>query len=154
VKQAVRICRRVESAFSALQPAMRSAVGPCWGFRFAHSGWAKRRNRLRIMGFSLCLNAAFSVFDTYPASRVELTLEVLAMPGPLCRRGELPFAGDGFFAYSRAVRAALTPVFPGPGRFWVADPCSFVFRSLMRFILVTGLFSVDAQSTKKVRTAR
>ena len=154
MKQALHICRRVESAFSTLQPAMRSAVEPYWGFRFTQSGWAKRRNRLRIMRFSLSLNASFSVFDAHFASRLELQLGILAMLGLLCRRGKLPFAGKGYVAYWTADGAALTPVFADPGRSWVADPCSFVFRALVGFILGAQLFSVDTHCTKKQRTAR
>lgn len=156
VKQALHISRCGELAFSALQPAMRSSAGPYRGFRVAPTGWAKRLNRLRIMGFSLSLNVAFSLFDARLASRVELTLGLRAMPGLLWRRGELLFAGNGLLAPRRAVRASLTPVVRDPGRFRGPDPCSFVFRAMIGFILVlvTGLFSVDTQRAKKVRTAR
>ena len=154
MKQALRICRRVESAFSALQPAMRSALGPYCGFRLAQTGWAKRRNSTRIIRFSTSLNPAFSVFDAHFASRLELTFGGLAMLGLLSRRGEFPFACNVFVQYWAADRAAITPVFPDPGGFSVADPYSFMFAALMVFILGAGLFSVDTHSTKKVRTAR
>jgi putative oxidoreductase len=154
VKQALGICRRVEPGFATLRPAMRLAVGPYWGFRFVQTGWAKRPNPSRIIGFSTRLEAAFSVFDAHFASRLELTLGVLVMLGLLSRRGELSFACNVFVQSWTADRAALTPVFPDPGRFSVTDPYSFLFAALMVFILAAGLFSLDTHSTKKVRTAR
>jgi putative oxidoreductase len=154
VKQALGICRRVEPAFATLRPAMRLAVGPYWGFRFVQTGWAKRRNPPRIIGFSTSLEAAFSVFDAHFASRLELTLGILVMLGLLSRRGEVSFACNGFVQSWTADRAAPAPAFPNPGRFSVADPYSFLFAALMGFILGAGLFSLDTHSTKKVRTAR
>ena len=154
MKQALGICRRVEPASATLRPAMRLAVGPYWDFRFVQTGWAKRRNPPGIIGFSTSLEAAFSVFDAHFASRLELTLGILVMLGLLSRRGEVSFACNGFVQSWTADRADPTPAFPHPGRFSRADPYCFLFAALRGFILGAGLFSLDAQSTKKVRTAR
>jgi hypothetical protein len=49
MEQALRNCRRAESAFSTFQSAMRSAVELYWGFSFAQTGWDKRRNSPRVI---------------------------------------------------------------------------------------------------------
>jgi hypothetical protein len=65
MKQALRICCHVESAFSTWQSAMRSAVEHDWGFPVAQTGWAKRRNPPKMTGFFASLKVASSVFDAH-----------------------------------------------------------------------------------------
>jgi putative oxidoreductase len=154
MKQALRICGHVESAFSTLQSAMRSAVELYWSFPFAQTGWAKRRNPPRMTRFFTSLNVASSVFDAHFVSGLELTVGILPLLGLLSRRGAFPSACNRFVACWTVDRAALTPVFPDPGRFSVADPNTFLSAALMVFILDAGLSSVDTHISKKVRTAR
>jgi putative oxidoreductase len=151
MKQALRIRRRVESTFSTLQPAMRLAAEFYWGFPFAQTGWAKRRNPPRMTRFFTSLNVASSVFDAHFVSGLKLTAGILSLFGLLFRRGAFPFACNRFVAVDRA---AFTPVFPDPGKFSLAVPYTFLSAALMAFISSAGLFSVDTHSSKKVRTAR
>jgi hypothetical protein len=51
-----------------------------------------------------------------------------------------------FVAYWTADREALTSIFSDPGKFYVADPYTFLFASVMILIFGAGLFSVDALS--------
>ena len=146
MKQALRICRHVESAFSTLQSAMRSAVELYWGFPFAQC------NPPRIRFFT-SLNVASSVFDAHFVSGLELTVGILSLLGLLSRRGTSPFACNRFVACWTVDRAALPPVFPDPGKFCVADPYTFLSAALMVFILGAGLFSVDTHISKEGRTA-
>ena len=133
MKQALRICRRVESAFSPLQSAIRSAMFYCC-FRFGQTGCVKRRNPPGMTRFFTSLTAAYPVFDAYFVSGLELTVEIPSILGMLSRRGTFPFACSRFFAYLTVDRAALEPVFPDPGRFYVADPNTFLSAALMSFI--------------------
>lgn len=151
MKQALRIRRRVESAFSTLQSAMRLAAEFYWGFPFAQTGWVKQRNLPRMTRFFTSLNVASSVFDAHFVSGLELTVGILSLFGLLFRRGAFSFACNRFVAVDRA---AFIPVFPDTGRFSVAEPYTFLSASLMAFILGAGLFSVDTHISKKVRTAR
>jgi hypothetical protein len=45
---------------------------------------------------------------------------------------------------------ALVSFFSDPGKFYVADPYTFLFASLMVLILGAGLFSVDALVAKRL----
>ena len=47
-------------------------------------------------------------------------------------------------AYWTADHDALVAFFSDPGKFYVADPYTFLFASLMVLIFGAGLFSVDA----------
>jgi putative oxidoreductase len=155
MKQALRNCRRVESAFSTFQSAMQSAVELYWGFPFAQTGWDKRRNPPRVTRFFTNLNVSSSVFDAHFVSGLELTAGILPLLALLSRRGAFPFACNRFVACWTVDRAALTPVLPDPpGKFSVADPYTFLSVALMVFVLGAGLFSVDTHISWKLRTAR
>jgi putative oxidoreductase len=150
VKQALRICRHVESAFTTLQSAMRSAVELYWGFPFAQTGWAKRRNPPRMTRFFTGLNVASSVFDAHFVSGLQLAVGILSLLGLLSRRGAFPFSCIRFVALA-VDRAALTPVFPDPGKFYAADPYTFQFASLRMLIFGAGLFEIDALIAKRLK---
>jgi putative oxidoreductase len=44
----------------------------------------------------------------------------------------------------------LISIFSDPGKFYVADPYTFLFASLMVLILGAGLFSVDALVARRL----
>jgi len=52
-------------------------------------------------------------------------------------------------AYWTADHEALVAIFSDPGKFYVADPYTFLFASLMVLIFGAGLFSVDALLMKR-----
>ena len=54
-------------------------------------------------------------------------------------------------AYWTADREALFAVFSDPGKFYVADPYTFLFASAMVLVFGAGLFSVDARLRKGCR---
>jgi putative oxidoreductase len=52
-------------------------------------------------------------------------------------------------AYVTADREALMSVFSDPGKFYAADPYTFLFASLIVLVLGAGLFSIDALIEKR-----
>jgi putative oxidoreductase len=56
----------------------------------------------------------------------------------------LLLAGNMLVAYWTPDREALFAVFSDPGKFYVADPYTFLFASLMILIFGAGFISVDA----------
>jgi putative oxidoreductase len=53
-------------------------------------------------------------------------------------------------AYWTADHEALVSIFSDPGKFYVADPYTFLFASLMVVILGAGLFSLDALVARRL----
>src|SRR5271165_4393791 len=51
--------------------------------------------------------------------------------------------GNMFMAYVTADREALLSVFSDPGKFYNADPFTFLMASLLVFVFGAGYFSVD-----------
>ena len=55
----------------------------------------------------------------------------------------LPLAFDMFVAYLTADRDSLVAIFSDPGKFYGADPFTFLFASLIILIFGGGLFALD-----------
>jgi len=62
----------------------------------------------------------------------------------------LLLAGNMLVAYWTADREALTSIFSDPGKFYVADPYTFLFAALMVLIFGAGLFSIDALLARRL----
>ena len=62
----------------------------------------------------------------------------------------LLLAGNMFVAYWTADREALTSIFSDPGKFYVADPYTFLFAALMVLTFGAGLFSIDALLARRL----
>jgi putative oxidoreductase len=56
-----------------------------------------------------------------------------------------------FVAYWTADREALSAVFSDPGKFYAADPYTFLFASLMVLIFGTGFFAIDTLAAKRLK---
>jgi putative oxidoreductase len=56
----------------------------------------------------------------------------------------LVLTGNMLVEYLTADREALGPIFSDPGKFYNADPYTFLFASILMLIFGAGLFSADA----------
>jgi putative oxidoreductase len=146
-----QIYRRAVAAVSLLQSPMLLAVRLYWGFQFAQTGWGKLHNLAKITSYFASLNIPFPGFNAPFVSTLEFAGGILLMVGLFSRPIALLLAGDMLVAYWTADRDALTAVFSDPGKFYVADPYTFLFASLMVLILGAGLFAVDTYIAKRPR---
>src|SRR6516164_8655914 len=81
------------------------------------------------------------------------------MLGLLSRPFAFLLASNMLVAYWTADREALSSIFSDPGKFYAADPYTFLFASVLMLIFGAGLFSADAivarifaKPTAKIRT--
>ena len=63
----------------------------------------------------------------------------------------LLLACNMFVAYWTADREALSAIFSDPGKFYAADPYTFLLASLMVLIFGAGFFAVDAVVAKRLK---
>jgi putative oxidoreductase len=56
-----------------------------------------------------------------------------------------------FVAYWTADREALASIFSDPGKFYVADPYTFLFASLLVVIFGAGFLSLDNIIAKRIK---
>jgi putative oxidoreductase len=147
----LRLYRRITSALSPLESVMLLAVRLYWGFQFAQTGWGKLHNLVKITGFFASLNIPFSSFAAPFVSTLEFVGGVLLMLGLFSRPIALLLACNMFVAYWTADREALSAIFSDPGKFYAADPYTFLFASLMVLIFGAGFFAVDTLAAKRLK---
>jgi putative oxidoreductase len=143
--------RRIASASSSLQSVMLLAVRLYWGFQFAQTGWGKLHHLAKIAGFFASLNIPFPGFTAPFVSTLEFVGGILLILGLSTRPIALLLAGNMLVAYWTADREALSAIFSDPGKFYVADPYTFLFASLMVLIFGAGFFAVDTLVAKRLK---
>ncbi len=114
-----------------------------WGWQFAQTGWGKLHNLSKITEFFTSLGIPFPAFNAVFVANVEFFGGILLILGLLSRLTGLVLAVNMLVAYVTADREALKSIFSDPGKFYVADPYTFLFASLMVLIFGAGIFSLD-----------
>jgi putative oxidoreductase len=132
---------------------MLLAVRLYWGFQFAQTGWGKLHNLPKITGFFASLNIPAPRFAAPAVSLLEFIGGILLMLGLFSRPIAFLLACNMFVAYWTADHEALTSVFSDPGKFYIADPYTFLFASLMVVIFGAGFFAADTLIAERVRAA-
>jgi putative oxidoreductase len=150
MNQLLPLYRRAVRVVSLLQSPLLLAVRLYWGFQFAQTGWGKLHNLPKITGFFASLNIPFPAFNAHFVSGLEFVGGILLILGLFSRPIALLLAGNMFVAYWTADREALTSIFSDPGKFYVADPYTFLFASLMVLIFGAGFFAVDTLIAKRL----
>jgi putative oxidoreductase len=82
-------------------------------------------------------------------SSLEFVGGILLIVGFASRLTGLLLACDMVVAFWTADREALSSIFSDPGKFYGADPYTFLFAALMVLIFGAGLFSVDAWLSRR-----
>jgi len=71
------------------------------------------------------------------------------MLGLFSRPIALLLACNMFVAYWTADREAFSAIFSDPGKFYVADPYTFLFAAVMVLIFGSGFFAIDTLIAKR-----
>jgi putative oxidoreductase len=153
MKTLVQLYSKFSIAASYLQSPFLLAVRLYWGWQFAQTGWGKLHKIDKIASFFASLNIPFPALNAHLISGLELVGGILLIVGLGSRFIGLLLAADMFVAYWTADHDALTAIFSDPGTFYVADPYTFLFASLMVLIFGAGLFSLDAILGKRSKGA-
>ena len=150
----MRLLLRLNAVFCNIAEKLCSplllAVRLYWGWQFVQTGWGKMHHIGKITGFFTSLNIPFPAFNAYFVSGLEFFGGILLIVGFASRFTGLLLAFNMLVAYWTADHEALVSIFSDPGKFYVADPYTFLFASLMVLILGAGLFSVDALVAKRL----
>ncbi|SRR6266851_4998363 len=147
MKNAWPLIRKLHALFvkaaSALQSPLLLIVRVYWGWQLALNGWGKLHNLERVTSFftSLALPAPgpTAVF----IALVEFLGGILLAVGFLSRPTALVITIDMTMAYVMADREALLSFFKDPGKFYAADPFTFLFAGLLVLVFGAGKLSLD-----------
>ena len=131
-----------------LRSPFLSAVRLYWGWQFAQTGWGKLQHLDKITAFFTSLNIPAPAFNAHFVSGLEFLGGFLLIVGLGSRITALLLTGNMLVAYWTADREALFSIVSDPGKFYVADPYTFLFASLMILVFGAGVISLDALFAK------
>lgn len=143
-------CRVADYLCSPLLLAIRLY----WGWQLVQTGLGKLRNQARVVDFFASLNIPFPALNAHFVSGLEFFGGMLLIIGFLSRPVSLLLCCSMFVAYWTAARDALCAIFSDPGKFYTADPFTFLFAALLILTFGPGLFSVDALIASRFRPYR
>jgi len=127
----------------ALQSPFLLAVRLYWGVQLAQNGWGKLHNLERVTEFFSSLGLPAPGLTAAFVSTVEFAGGLLLAVGLFSRFFGLVLTIDMLMAYIVADREALSSIFSDPGKFYVADPYTFLFAALLILIFGPGKFALD-----------
>ena len=128
---------------SSLQSPFLLMVRLYWGWQLSQNGWGKLHNLPHVTEFFASLGLPAPGPTAVFVSTVEFVGGILLAVGLLSRIASLAIAIDMFTAYAAADREALLSFFSDPGKFYVADPYTFLFAALLILIFGPGKLSLD-----------
>jgi putative oxidoreductase len=143
VSKVTSLYRLFSRASSKLGSPFLLAVRLYWGWQLAQSGWGKLHSLDRVTDFFSTLNIPFPHANAVLVSNLEFFGGILLILGLASRLTGLVLAGNMLVAYLTADREALASFFTDPGKFYAADPYTFLFASLIVLIFGAGYVSVD-----------
>ena len=129
---------------SWLQSPLLFLVRLYWGWQFMQTGWGKLQHLHRVTGFFHSLGIPLPGLTAPFVAGLEFFGGILLIAGLGTRLIGFLLAFDMLVAYLTADHRAFVSVISHPGRFYNADPYTFLFASLMALIFGAGLFSLDA----------
>lgn len=133
----------VANTVSHLQSPFLLFVRLYWGFQIAQNGWGKLHNLAHVTEFFASLGLPAPGPTAHFVATFECVGGIFLMVGLGSRLIGLMLAVDMFMAYLTADREALLSFFSDPGKFYVADPYTFLFAALLILIFGPGIISLD-----------
>lgn len=125
-----------------------------WGWQFMQTGWGKLHNLSHVRDFFSSLGIPAPGFTAPAIASLEFFGGILLIIGLGSRFIGLLMACNMFVAYVTSDREALFSILKDPSKFYVADPFTFLFASLIIVVFGAGLFSLDALIARRgIRSA-
>jgi putative oxidoreductase len=151
MKKLLEVYERFAVLVSYLQSPFLLVVRLYWGWQLMQSGWGKLHHLDKVTDFFTSLNLPVPGVTAHFVSGLELVGGLLLILGLGSRLIGLILSVNMLVAYWTADQDALFAVFSDPGKFYNADPYTFLFASAMVLVFGAGLFSVDALLKKRYR---
>ena len=128
---------------NSLQSVFLLFVRVYWGWQLAQNGWGKLHNLGRVAQFFSILGLPMPGFTATFVASVEFVGGIMLAIGLLSRLFGLVITIDMLMAYITADREALLSFISDPGKFYVADPYTFLLAALLILIFGPGKIAVD-----------
>ena len=126
-----------------LQSPLLLAVRMYWGWQFFQAGSGKLGNLAQVTEFFTTLGISYPGLNAHFVAYLEAVGGVLIFVGLASRLIAIPLVINMTVAYLTADREAFFSIFSDPGKFYVADPYTFWFASLLVLVFGPGKISLD-----------
>jgi len=138
-----RLYASFRRATSSLQSVFLLLVRLYWGWQFAQAGWGRLHHIPAATQFFASLHLPLPGPTVVFVSALEFVGGILLALGLGSRIVALLLAGDMVVAYITADPEALRAIFSDPGKFYNADPYTFLFACLLVLIFGPGRLALD-----------
>ena len=128
---------------NSVQSPFLIAVRLYWGWQFMQTGWGKLHNIPHVTQFFMSLAIPAPGLNAWVVALMECLGGILLIIGFGSRLTGLALTVDMVVAYVAADREALQAIFSDPGKFYNADPYTFLFASLFVLVFGPGKFALD-----------
>ncbi|MGC9293601.1 MAG: DoxX family protein [Acidobacteriaceae bacterium] len=139
----------VQECNPSLQSSFLLFIRLYWGLQFMQIGWGKLHNISGVTHYFTQLGLPFPHLTVIFIALLEFVGGILLMLGLASRLIAFPLTIDMIVAYIVGDRKALLSFFSDPGTFYVADPFTFLFVSLLVLIFGPGRFALDSLIAKQ-----
>lgn len=130
--------------FPYAQSAFLLSVRLYWGWQLYRTGHGKLQHLDKITEYFESLNIPHAALNARFIGGLEFVGGLLLIAGLASRLISIPLTINLFVAYWVADREAFTSFFSDPGKFYAADPYTYLFAVVLILIFGPGLFSFDA----------
>ena len=134
---------RFKHAASLLQSPFLLMVRLYWGWQFAQTGWGKLQHLSHVRGFFASIGIPAPSVMAPCIATLEFVGGILLIVGLASRIIGLLLALNMMTAYLTTEQPALHSILSDPGKFYNADPFTFLFAALIVLIFGAGAFSLD-----------
>ncbi len=114
-----------------------------WGWQFVQTGWGKLHSLPKVTEFFASLNIPLPGPTAHFCATLEFLGGLLLIFGLASRLTGLLLACNMLVAYLLADQDALKSIISNPGKFYGADPYTFLFASVLVLVFGAGIFSLD-----------
>ena len=115
-----------------------------WGYQLAQSGWGKLHHLEKVTEYFQSINVPMAGMTAHMVALLELVGGILLILGLASRPISAVLTINLIAAYWYGDHEALLAFFSDPGKFYAADPFTFLFVSLIILLFGPGVVSVDA----------
>ncbi len=141
--QLVRCYSVFKTAASGLQSPLLLLVRLYWGWQFMQTGWGKLHRIAGVTGYFAQLGLPLPHVTAIFIAWLELIGGIFLILGLMSRPIAFALFIDMLIAYIVGDHAAFFAFFSDPGKFYAADPFTFLAVSLLVLIFGPGCFALD-----------
>lgn len=140
----LRFYDRLSPLFVYGQSAFLLFIRIYWGGQLAHNGWGKLHNLDKVTEFFQSINVPFPGPTAHMVAMLEFFGGILLLIGLGSRLISAILTINLLNAYWFGDHDALLSFFSDPGKFYAADPFTFLFVAVIVLLFGPGFLSVDA----------